>query len=76
MLMNASQHGRVGDVRLLLNHGADANANAVNSFGTSALKWAALGSHLDVMRLFLHRGADVNTMDCEGRSVLLCAVEA
>ena len=55
--------GDVNAVRLMLNHGAD--ANAVDSLGRTPLMYAAVSDllALDVVKLLVERGADVNAKD-------------
>src|SRR5690242_12837538 len=55
-LMLATLHSSVGMVRLLLEHGAD--ANAVNQSGGASLIYAA--GDVEKVRLLIERGADVN----------------
>jgi ankyrin repeat protein len=54
-LCRASQMGHVDVARVLLDHGAD--ANATNPL-MSALRWAYSGDHFEVMKLLLERRAD------------------
>ncbi|KAJ7048703.1 hypothetical protein C8F01DRAFT_1070277, partial [Mycena amicta] len=54
----AALKGHLDIAQLLLEHGADINAQG-GKFGT-ALQVASLGGHLDLARLLLEHGADVN----------------
>ncbi len=45
----------------------DADVNAKDNEGGTALMWAAYKGHLDVARLFLDKGADVNAQEQEWR---------
>lgn len=51
-------------VRLLLDRGADINAQGTGGMSGTALMWAALSRHEMVVRLLLGRGADIITKDC------------
>lgn len=55
--------GDVNSVRLMLDHGAD--ANAVDPLGRTPLMYAAVSDvmALDVIKLLIERGADVNAKD-------------
>ena len=50
----------------LLDAGADVNAASRNAMGARPLNSAAAGRHLDVSRLLVARGADVNTAEHGG----------
>ncbi|KAF6821869.1 rolling pebbles-like protein [Colletotrichum musicola] len=56
-LRSAARRGHCGIVRLLLDHGADADGGTI---GETPLFAAASGGHLDVVRLLLDRGAVVD----------------
>lgn len=67
LMLAARQYGNVQTVRLLLDHGAD--ANATNRFGATALMAAVAADDADMVRLLLDHGADVNSkpqMDQDG----------
>lgn len=55
----AARSGHVDAVRLLVEHGADANAREAGD-NTSALHWAAAGARLEVAQALVDAGADVN----------------
>jgi ankyrin repeat protein len=57
-LMTASRTGSVEAVKTLLFHGANVNAKEV-SRGQTALMWAVAQQHLEVARLLIEAGADV-----------------
>ena len=61
-LPEASLKGHEGLVRLLLDKGADVNAQRDDLLG-SPLQAASLNNHLNVMRLLLDKGADVNAQN-------------
>ncbi len=60
--------GDVNAVRLMLDHGAD--ANAVDPLGRTPLMYAAISDllDLDVVKLLIERGADVNKTDAHKQS--------
>ncbi len=58
-LFEAAKAGDSGAVETLLRDGADVNAREPGDH-TSALHWAAAGGHLDVVRLLVDAGGDVN----------------
>ncbi len=58
-LHTAARSGHADAVRLLLAHGADANAREAGD-NTSALHWAAAAAHLEVAQALVDAGADVN----------------
>jgi ankyrin repeat protein len=60
-LVLAAERGDVATVKALLDHGADVGVMAVPS-GTTAPFVAARAGHLEVMREFLNRGYDPNTV--------------
>jgi ankyrin repeat protein len=64
----ATHRGDVATVEWLLDHGADPNREATfggpdHGVGITALHLAAQQGHLEVARLLLSRGADVNVID-------------
>ena len=60
-LHHASVSGRVGVVRVLLEHGADANSRAANN--ATPLDLASRKGYSDVVRLLLQYSSDVHTRD-------------
>ena len=68
-LMYAAELGSLDAMRLLIDRGADVNAQ--NAFGSTALMWSA--SDPAKVRLLLDHGAQVNTTARSGRSALIIA---
>jgi ankyrin repeat protein len=68
-LMYAAEVGSVDAMRLLLDRGADVNAQ--NAFGSTALMWSV--SDAAKVRLLLDHGAQVNTAARSGRTALIIA---
>ncbi len=68
-LMYAAEIGSVDAMRLLLDRGADVNAQ--NAFGSTALMWSV--SDAAKVRLLLDHGAQVNTAAKSGRTALIIA---
>jgi ankyrin repeat protein len=71
-LMFAAEIGSLDAMRLLLDRGADVNAQ--NAFGSTALMWAV--SDPAEVRLLLEHGAQVNTAAKSGRTALIIAAFA
>ena len=68
-LMYAAIVGSADAMRILIEHGADVNAQ--NAFGSTALMWSA--SDAQKVRLLLDHGADVNNVSKSGRTALMAA---
>jgi ankyrin repeat protein len=68
-LMYAAEIGSLDTMRLLIERGADVNAQ--NAFGSTALMWSV--SDPARVRLLLEHGAQVNTVARSGRSALIIA---
>src|SRR5487761_2004069 len=68
-LMYAAEIGSVDAMRLLIDRGADVNAQ--NAFGSTALMWSV--SDAAKVRLLLGHGAQVNTVARSGRTALIVA---
>jgi hypothetical protein len=68
-LMYAAEVGSLDVMRLLIERGADVNAQ--NAFGSTALMWSA--SDPAKVRLLLDHGAQVNTAARSGRTALIIA---
>jgi len=71
-LMIAADRGRLAAVRLLLEHGADPNAQEASG-GQTALMWAAAEQHPDVVHLLIEHKADVNAQSNSGFTALMFA---
>ena len=69
LLMVASATGTWQSVQYLLHSGADPNARGVTG-GETSLMWAAAGQRIDVIRLLIAAGADVNIADHDGATAL------
>ena len=59
-LYRPAESGNIVKVRALLDAGADPNANRASYAHLTALHMAAMNSRLDVAKLLIERGADVN----------------
>jgi ankyrin repeat protein len=68
-LMYAAEIGSVDAMRLLIDRGADVNAQ--NAFGSTALMWSVADPAK--VRLLLDHGAQVNTAAKSGRTALIIA---
>jgi ankyrin repeat protein len=68
-LMYAAEIGSLEAMRLLVDRGADVNAQ--NAFGSTALMWSV--SDAAKVRLLLDHGAQVNTVAKSGRTALIVA---
>ena len=68
-LMYAAEIGSLDAMRLLIDRGADVNAQ--NAFGSTALMWSV--SDPAKVRLLLDHGAQVNTAAKSGRTALIIA---
>ena len=64
-VMMAARTGNPDVMRLLLDHGGDANAKEGDR-GQTALMWAASEMHPDVMRVLIEHGANVQTRTLAG----------
>lgn len=68
VLMSAAAAGRTEIVRLLLERGADIEAQDAD--GRTALMSAVIMDHASVVQLLLTRGADTAARDCQGHTAL------
>ncbi len=69
-LTKAAQKGDAEEVEQLLKKGSDPDERQM---GITALMMACNRGHLDVVRLLVEKGADVNAKDWEGWSPLMAA---
>ena len=60
---------------LLIQRGADVNVVS-DKWGTTALTTAAKGGHLELVKMLIHHGADLDVQDGKGRPALIHAVRA
>jgi len=73
-LMWASQEGHSSAVQVLLNHGADINAQTFDN--NSALLWALLGQHFEVAKMLVLAGAEPNVLQTRfNKTPLMFAVQ-
>ena len=71
----AAFFGHAGNVRLLLDAGANVHAVSQNSMANTPLHAATAGRHADVALLLLERGADALVLDAGGYTPLQIAVQ-
>lgn len=74
-----SEAALVASTKLMLDHGADANAKGVDPAGDekeTALMLAVRSGSVNIVKLLIDKGADVNARNQEGRSVLTIAKTA
>ncbi len=69
-LLVAAASGRLGVVEFLLTKDVDADTDAVDSAGNSALVLAAAGGHKEVIDLLLKRGLDPEVKNKAGKTAL------
>jgi hypothetical protein len=69
----ASQSGYLDSARLLLDHGAD--ANAVDSNHVTPIHLASQHGHLEIVKLLLLRGANHDSRDKDAQTALHLASE-
>ena len=72
-LVEAAARGDAGEVRALLDNGADVDERGAE--GRTAVTAAALGDHVDVARVLIAAGADVNLQDADRNNPLLVTGE-
>jgi len=72
-LIVAAMGGDLPEAEEALARGASVNESDSN--GTTALMWAVVNNHIDIVSLLLERGADVNLREHEGVTALMWAAE-
>jgi roadblock/LC7 domain-containing protein len=72
MLFGAVSLGRKAQAAVLIARGADVNVS--NNAGTTPLHLAAMGGHVDTMRLLIDKGAKTDTLTANGMSPLVAAL--
>ncbi len=70
-LINAAKNGNLEGVEAALNAGVD--VNYADSDGYTALMWAAVYEHTEMVRLLIEQGADVNRANNNGTTALMWA---
>jgi len=73
LLFYASSHGYLKIIKYLLDHGANINYKKADS-GYTPLFYAVCGKQPKAAILLINNGADTNSQDKDGASVLECAV--
>jgi ankyrin repeat protein len=69
-LHRAARLGSVDVALLLLGYGAEVNARAHNELANTPILCAVIGAHIDLVKLLLARGADVNLANSAGATPL------
>ncbi|VDH96875.1 Hypothetical predicted protein [Mytilus galloprovincialis] len=70
-LIKAAQEGKIEDVKLSLQNGADIEYKTVK--GTTACMWASWYGHVEVIRYLLDHGSNIDTQNINGFSALMLA---
>ncbi|MCJ1269666.1 hypothetical protein MMC22_009558 [Lobaria immixta] len=73
-LWMAAQNGNTKTAQILLKNGADPNAPMTKRFPTSALQVATSGNFVDLVRVLLSAGAEVDTLSFQGLTALSSAI--
>gem|GEM_PF-1021333 len=75
-LMFAVSRGDGELVKLLLDRGADVKVEGGDEYTTcNALTLAAINGHLEILKMLLHIGRNVNYADSQGGTILMAACE-
>lgn len=72
-LIDASESGDLARVKNLIRRGANLSAQA--KFGKTGLHHAAGNGHYDVVKALVGAGADLEILDAEGRTPLVCSAQ-
>ncbi|KAF7511786.1 hypothetical protein GJ744_003517 [Endocarpon pusillum] len=72
LLLQAARNGNLSVVRTLLDNGAEIKARTID--GESAIHWATVGSHSEVIQLLLDREPLATLVDSDGRTALHWAI--
>ena len=72
-LHDAIQAGDLAQVKKLLGAGADINSSASGKGGMTPLNYAAYEGHLEIVKLLLDKGAEIDTRDNMSFTPLLVA---
>ena len=73
-LLKAAHNGSINDVKRLLYWNRNINVNVIDSIERKTpLIWAAMMGHIDIVRMLLAKGADVNVRDKDGSTALIWA---
>jgi len=67
---SVQRHNRFSVVNFLLDQGFDNNIDIPNGNGQTVLFYACRGGHLDIVKLLLIRGANINHLDSMGQTIL------
>src|SRR5687767_9637164 len=70
-LIEAAKNGEIGKVLSLIEAGS--NLNVVDETGRTALNWATVQGHSEIVNLLAEHRANVNIRDKEGMSPLMVA---
>jgi ankyrin repeat protein len=69
-LIRASQSGDLKRVQMLLEQDANTEVKDLKKQGRTALHWAVINAHEDVVMLLLNNGADIRAVDDTGMTAL------
>ena len=72
-LLDAARNGNLAGVEAAI--AADADVNAIDNDGNTALMWAAFNGNIDIVRFLLDRGADANIINRLNNNVLMHAAQ-